>query len=148
MSELRGKYKYAIETAKGFGMQGSAEEREGKLHFKGTVQTQDQANKIWDAIKTIPDWRNEIVADIKAQTTGTPAAAQPTGTAATAKPTGTAQPTTYTVKAGDTLSKIAKELLGNANSYMEIFELNRDQLSDPNKIQPGQVLKVPQHSHK
>ena len=39
--------------------------------------------------------------------------------------------TTYTVKAGDTLSKIAKEHLGDANAYMAIFEANRDQLTDP-----------------
>ena len=50
---------------------------------------------------------------------------------------------TYTVKSGDTLSKIAKEQLGNASSYMKIFEANRDQLSDPDKIKPGQVLKIP-----
>ena len=128
---LRDKYDYAIQTAKNFGMQGAADERDGKLHFHGTVQTQDQANKIWDAIKTIPDWRNEIVADIKA--TG---AAQP------------ASPTTYTVKAGDTLSKIAREQLGSADAYMDIFNANKDQLQDPDKIRPGQVLKIPQHSHK
>ena len=50
---------------------------------------------------------------------------------------------TYTVKAGDTLSKIAKEHLGDANAYMKIFEANKDQLSDPDKIKPGQVLKIP-----
>ena len=127
MGLLTGKYKYAIETAKGFNFQGGAEERDGKLYFKGTVATQDQANKIWDAIKTIPDWPQEIVADIKA--TGAPAPA-------------TAQ-TTYTVKPGDTLSKIAKELLGDTRAYKEIFEANRDQLSDPDKIKPGQVLKIP-----
>ena len=49
----------------------------------------------------------------------------------------------YTVKAGDTLSKIAKHFLGDANSYPAIFEANRDQLSDPDKIKPGQVLKIP-----
>ena len=53
---------------------------------------------------------------------------------------------TYTVQSGDTLSKIAKEMLGDANAYMEIFNANRDQLSDPNKIKPGQVLKIPQHA--
>jgi nucleoid-associated protein YgaU len=47
------------------------------------------------------------------------------------------------VKSGDTLSKIAKEHLGNAADYMKIFELNKDQLSDPNKINPGQVLRLP-----
>ena len=50
---------------------------------------------------------------------------------------------TYTVKSGDTLSKIAKEHLGNANAYMKIFELNKDQLTDPNMIKPGQVLRLP-----
>jgi len=127
---LRDKYNYAIQTAKDVRMQGAAEERDGKLHFKGTTQTQEEANKIWDAIKTIPDWRNEVIADIQA-----------TGGGATAT-SGSAQ--TYTVKAGDTLSKIAKQHLGDANAYMEIFNANKDQLKDPDKIQPGQVLKIPQ----
>src|SRR5207248_2237631 len=111
---LRDKYAYAIQTAKDVRMQGSADERDGKLYFHGTTNTQAEANKIWDAIKTIPDWSKEIVADIKA--TGV----QPT--------TGTTQPTTYTVKAGDTLSKIAKEHMGDASAYMEIFNANKDQL--------------------
>jgi nucleoid-associated protein YgaU len=128
MGLLTGKYRYSIETAKQFNMKGGAEERDGKLYFKGTVDTQEQANKIWDAIKTIPDWPNEVIADIKA--------------------TGVVAQTTYTVKPGDTLSKIAKELLGNANAYQEIFNANRDQLSNPDKIQPGQVLKIPQAAHK
>ena len=55
---------------------------------------------------------------------------------------------TYTVKSGDTLSKIAKELLGDAQAYPEIFEANRDQLSDPDKIKPGQVLKIPTHARR
>ena len=124
---LRDKYNHAIQTAKGFRMEGAAEEREGKLYFQGTVKSQDEANRIWDAIKTVPDWRNDIVGEIKV--------VAPAGGAAAAK--------TYTVKAGDTLSKIAKEHLGNANSYMAIFEANRDQLTDPDKIKPGQILKIP-----
>ena len=44
---------------------------------------------------------------------------------------------------GDTLSKIAKEHLGNANAYLKIFEANKDQLTDPDKIRPGQVLQIP-----
>jgi nucleoid-associated protein YgaU len=55
---------------------------------------------------------------------------------------------TYTVQPGDTLSKIAKHTLGDANAYHSIFDLNRDQLSDPDKIKPGQVLKLPQGAHK
>jgi nucleoid-associated protein YgaU len=137
---LRDKYNHAIQTAKNLRMQGGAEERDGKLYFKGTVDTQDEANKIWDAIKTVPTWSQEIVADIQATskaTAGQPAAAKPAATE-----------TTYTVKPGDTLSKIAKEHLGNANAYMDIFNANRDQLSDPDKIKPGQVLKIPQHASK
>jgi nucleoid-associated protein YgaU len=125
---LREKYNHAIQTAKGFRMEGAADEREGKLYFKGTVKNQDEANKIWDAIKTVPDWRNDIVGEI----TVAPGAAA-------AKPSAT----TYTVKAGDTLSKIAREHLGDANAYMAIFEANKDQLSDPDKIKPGQVLQIP-----
>jgi nucleoid-associated protein YgaU len=55
--------------------------------------------------------------------------------------------TTYTVQAGDTLSAIAKRFYGRANDYMQIFDANRDQLSDPDAISPGQVLKIPQHAH-
>jgi nucleoid-associated protein YgaU len=118
-------YAYAIQTAKGK-FQGNAEERDGKLYFKGTVATEAEKNEIWNAIKTIPTWQKDIVADI--QVTGGPA---PTA----AK--------TYAVKAGDTLSGIAKEQLGNAAAYMKIFELNKDQLTDPDKIKPGQVLRLP-----
>jgi nucleoid-associated protein YgaU len=50
---------------------------------------------------------------------------------------------TYVVQAGDTLSKIAKQYYGDANRYMEIFNANRDKLSDPNKIQIGQELIIP-----
>ena len=125
---LRDKYNSAIQTAKGFRMEGAAEERDGKLYFKGLVKNQDEVNKIWDAIKTVPDWRNDIVAEVKVDPN-----------APAAKATGS----TYTVKAGDTLSKIAKEHLGNANAYMKIFEANKDQLTDPDKIKPGQVLKIP-----
>jgi nucleoid-associated protein YgaU len=127
---LRDTYAYAIQTAKGK-FHGNAEEREGKLHFKGTVATEAEKNEIWTAIKTIPTWQKDIVADI--QVTGGPSA----GAAAPAAGK------TYTVKAGDTLSGIAKEHLGSANAYMKIFELNKDQLTDPDKIKPGQVLRLP-----
>ncbi len=124
---LRDTYAYAIQTAKGKFF-GNAEERDGKLYFKGTVATEDEKNDIWNAIKTIPTWQNDVVADI--QVTGGPAAAAPAAK-------------TYTVKAGDTLSGIAKAELGSAGDYMKIFELNKDQLSDPDKIKLGQVLRLP-----
>lgn len=52
-------------------------------------------------------------------------------------------PRTYTVAKGDTLSKIAKHHYGDANQWRKIFEANRDILKDPDRIFPGQVLKIP-----
>jgi len=127
---LRDKYNDAIQTAKNFRMDGSAEERNGKLHFNGTVTSEAEKNAIWDAIKTVPDWRNEVVADVKV--VPKPGASAPVTSMKT-----------YTVKAGDTLSAIAREYLGDAKAYMRIFEANKDQLTDPDKIKPGQVLKIP-----
>jgi nucleoid-associated protein YgaU len=57
--------------------------------------------------------------------------------------TAPAAPQTYTVNKGDTLSKIAKEFYGSANRWHEIYDANRDQISNPDLIKPGQVLKIP-----
>ena len=132
--DLRAKYDHAIKTAKSLHMEGSAQQEGDKLNFRGTVRSEDEKNQIWNAIKTVPDWQKEIVADIRVVPQP-----QPVGTAGS---TATAQ-RTYTVQAGDTLSKIAKEHLGDANAYMKIFNANKDQLSDPDEIKPGQVLKIP-----
>jgi nucleoid-associated protein YgaU len=128
---LRDKYAYAIQVCKGK-LQGNAEERDGKLYFKGTVASEAEKNEIWIAIKTIPDWQKDIVADI-----------QVNAPAAAAVGTSGSGARSYTVQAGDTLGKIAKEQLGNAGSYMKIFDANKDVLSDPDKIKPGQVLRIP-----
>jgi nucleoid-associated protein YgaU len=125
--DLRAKYDQAIQTAKRLGFQGAATQEGDKLHFKGTVGSKDEENQIWSAIKTVSDWKNDINAEITVN------AAQAVGTSGRS----------YTVKAGDTLSKIAKEHLGDANAYMKIFNANKDQLTDPDKIKPGQVLKLP-----
>ena len=55
----------------------------------------------------------------------------------------TAEARFYTVVRGDTLSKIAKEQYGNANAYMVIFEANKPMLTHPDKIYPGQMLRIP-----
>lgn len=52
----------------------------------------------------------------------------------------------YEIKAGDTLSKIAKEFYGNANKYPQIFEANREVIKDPDKIYPGQMIRIPELS--
>jgi len=133
---LKGMYQWAIKTAEGK-FHGTTDERDGKLYFNGTVATEAEKNQIWDAIKTIPTWQKDVVADIKV--TGGPASST-----STAAPSGTAPSSkSYTVKSGDTLSRIAKDHLGNAAEYMKIFNLNKDQLSDPDLIKPGQVLRLP-----
>lgn len=137
---LKGMYAYAQTVAQGK-FKGTIDERDGKLVFKGSVATEAEKNQIWDAIKTIPTWNNDVQADI--QVTGGPSASTNAPSASsTAAPTQAAGKT-YTVKAGDTLSAIAKTHLGDGSAYMTIFNLNKDQLTDPDKIKPGQVLRLP-----
>jgi nucleoid-associated protein YgaU len=79
--------------------------------------------ELWDKIKTYPNWENEIAADIKVEKTDIYGV--------------------YTVKSGDTLSKIAKAHFGDAKRYMEIFNANKDILTNPDLIKVGQKLKIP-----
>ncbi len=67
----------------------------------------------------------------------------PTQTAPSAAPPPTPEARTYTVVSGDNLSKIAKHFYGNANDWPKIFDANRDRLSDPDKINVGQILRIP-----
>ena len=105
----------------------------GKLLIRATAPSEDVKNRLWDQIKLVDSSYRDLTADISVA----PGQGGPAGPASA--PAGR----TYTVKAGDTLSKISKEFYGDANKYNRIFEANRDQLKDPDKIQPGQVLKVP-----
>ena len=86
---LRDMYAYAIQTAKGK-FHGNAEERDGKLYWKGTVATEAEKNEIWDAIKTVSDWRNDIVAEITV--TGPPAGAAPSRPCPRARRRGSTRP--------------------------------------------------------
>jgi nucleoid-associated protein YgaU len=105
----------------------------GKLVIRGTAPSEDVKNRVWDQIKLVDSRYSDLAAEI----TVAPGQGGPAG--------GTASPgsRTYTVKAGDTLSKISQQFYGNANQYNKIFEATRDQLSDPDKIKPGQELKIP-----
>ena len=58
-------------------------------------------------------------------------------------PVGETATRTYTVVAGDSLSKIAKKIYGDANRWKEIFEANKGKIKNPDLIYPGQVLKIP-----
>jgi nucleoid-associated protein YgaU len=107
--------------------------QDNKLFMQGVAPSQDAKNKVWDQIKVVnPNWQEELVADITVDPNAPP---QNGGQTSGGR--------TYTVQAGDTLSKISKQFYGNANEYMRIFEANRDVLSDPNKISAGQTLKIP-----
>lgn len=98
-------------------------EQGGKLTITGNTMYQTEANLIWDAIKEHPNWRDEIVANIQPERKDIHGV--------------------HKVVSGDTLSKLAKRYLGEANAYMKIFELNKDILKDPNMIKVGQELKIP-----
>lgn len=104
-----------------------------KLFIRGTAPSEDAKNKFWDQIKLVNPNGDDITADISV--------AQ--GQAAGAAVGGGQGGQTYTVKSGDTLSKISKQQYGDSNEYMRIFYANRDKLSDPDKIQVGQELTIP-----
>jgi nucleoid-associated protein YgaU len=111
--------------------------QDNKLVLRGRAKTNIDSNKIWDQIKLVDrNYQQDLTAEITYAAEASAAAA-----AVAAAPTESVQ--TYTVKAGDTLSRIAKEYYGDSNQYMKIFEADRDQLSDPNKIKPGQTLIIP-----
>ena len=71
---------------------------------------------------------------------GTVQAAEESGTERKGEPENAGS---YTVVSGDSLWKIAKQLLGNGNRWQELYDLNRDKISNPNLIRPGQVLTIP-----
>ena len=68
------------------------------------------------------------------------------GSSSTAPAFGEPRSRTVTVKAGDSLSKIAKHELGDANKWKAIYEANKDKIKDPDLIHPGQVLDIPSNA--
>ena len=77
---LRDKYKHAVLTAKRLRMDGTAAEKGGRLHVVGTVNTEDDKLEILNALETVPEWRDEVVADITVRPPRAhPAAGRPGG---------------------------------------------------------------------
>jgi nucleoid-associated protein YgaU len=101
----------------------NVKEEAGKLKLWATAEYQLEKDLLWDNIKSHAGWENELIADIKVEKTDVYGY--------------------YTVKSGDTLSKIAKDTLGKPGLYQKIFEANTDQLKNPDLIKPGQRLKIP-----
>lgn len=114
--------------------------QDDKLFLQGTAPSDDAKNKVWNQIKAVNPKYDDITADISVERPQTAAATASAG-AGSAQSSGAGR--TYTVQAGDSLSKISKQFYGDPNKYMKIFEANRDKLQDPNRVQPGQVLTIP-----
>jgi nucleoid-associated protein YgaU len=123
---LKAKYQPVIDLAKARGVHLKNVNLEGeKLLIRGDAPNQEIKNEVWDKIKAVDAAHADLSADIGID------------------PSLPVPDQTYVVAAGDSLSKIAKHFYGNANAYMKIFEANKDQLSDPDKIKPGQTLRIP-----
>jgi len=136
LDQLKAKYQSVLNLMSQLGVQlQNLHVQDNKLVIRGQAQTKSVSNKIWDQIKLVNrDFSQDLMAEITYATDDLAAAAAVAG--------GT-QTRSYTVKAGDTLSKIAKAHYGDPNQYTKIFEANRDKLKDPDKIFPGQVLVIP-----
>ncbi|HKS28415.1 MAG TPA: LysM peptidoglycan-binding domain-containing protein [Pyrinomonadaceae bacterium] len=104
-----------------------------KLFIRGTSPSDEVSNKVWDQIKLVdPNYQDitvELSVDQSLQQGGHEGDTE-----------------TYTVKAGDSLWKIAKNHFGDGNEYMKIFYANRDKMQSPDSvIHPGDVLNLPKN---
>ena len=130
LAKLRSKYDKVVRLMHETGVQvQTIDLYNGKLRLRAQASSEAAKNKVWDQIKAVDPTYSDLDAEITVGA-GAPGAAPAAGS-------------TYTVQKGDTLSKISKQYYGDASKYQRIFEANRDKLSDPDKIQPGQVLKIP-----
>lgn len=125
MSALQDKYKTLIDQANTAGL-GNLQitEQDNVLYITGTAPSEEVKQKLWDAYEKLdPEFRSaDARLDISVAGGG-----------------GGEQ--IYEVKSGDSLSKIAKNYPGL--TWQKIYEANKDQIKDPNLIQPGQKLKIP-----
>lgn len=122
---LQVKYSSVIALAQELKLQNlNVKEEAGKLNLSGTVNTQYEKNKIWDKIKEVGGERQtEVSADLKVLNTE--------------------YFHLHTVESGESLSKISKHYYKDANKYMQIFNANKDQLTNPDMIKVGQKIKIP-----
>ena len=111
--------------------------QDNKLYISGVAPSVEAKNRVWDQIKLVDPTFSDLTADIRVEE------APRTQTAGAAAGGGQQDAQTYIVQPGDTLSKISQRFYGAANQYMKIFEANRDKLTDPNQIKPGQKLTIP-----
>ena len=124
----------AVVDGKTVTLTGEADSIEAKgkamAEFNKLVETENTVNKIALAKPTAP-----APAAAAVVTAGAPAAPAAEAAKAAGK--------VHVVEKGDTLGAIAKKYYGKAGAYMKIFEANKDVLTDPDKIKPGQKLRIP-----
>ena len=122
---LQAKYQSVLNLGEAISAQvGEVKEENGKLIISGLVHTQYDKNLLWDKIKDIGgDAPNDLIADFQVQTNDYYAL--------------------YVVAKGDTLGSIAKHFYEEPKKYTQIFSANTDILEHPDKIEIGQVLKIP-----
>lgn len=126
MSQLTDKYGDVYIAAQNAGVKNlSANEENGHMTLSGTAPTRLVADQVWDKVKQIdPNLSHgDLTLNISVENQSIYGE--------------------YEVKSGDTLSSIASNLTKGKLTYQQIFEANRDTLSDPDKIQPGQKIKIP-----
>lgn len=123
---LQEKYQGILELANQNGTTYNLSEAEGVLHIDGNAPSEEAKQQLWDKYNEIdPDYKSgDLMLNI---TVGADAAAGGGGH-------------TYTVEAGDNLSKIGEKY---GITWQQIFEANKDIISDPDMIHPGQELKIP-----
>ncbi len=144
--ELKGKYQSVIDLAKQRGVHlKNVNVQDDKLLIRGDAPSQDVKNEVWNRIKAIDPGYPYLIADIDIDSSLPQPAAQAQQPATQPLPAegGGPQQQEYEVAPGDSLSKIARRFYGDANQYMRIFEANRDQLQDPDRIRVGQTLRIP-----
>lgn len=121
----------------------------GSITVSGEIAAEADRQKILDVLAEAPGI--DTVQDNMTVAPPPPEPAEPapaeeaeTASAPTAEPSAEGEEgRTYTVQSGDTLWKIAEEMYGNGAKYMKIFEANTDLLDNPDRIFPGQKLKIP-----
>jgi LysM repeat protein len=151
--QLKQKYQPAINLMQQLQVRLSHINMQGdKLFIQGEAPSEEVKNKVWDQIKLIDHNYSDLICDITADATKAQPQSQqsheqqarPQTMSAGASISGGQSGRQYTVQAGDTLSKISAHFYGNPSQYMKIFEANRNILKDPNQIQPGQQLVIPE----